>query len=141
MKIGKFIQLGYHKNVKMGYGSVDCKNLKTVYLKLNSWVTPMSEIDYDGVISKARKSIINKIYLLQNNTFKRECIVDIDIKTKGVKLNKKSYMDIEITLYTTGFFEIKNKSFSIMVQNILKSIIDNDLNNVQIFNFSKSKND
>lgn len=141
MKIGKFIQLGYHKNVKMGYGSVDCKNLKTVYLKLNSWVTPMSEIDYDGVISKARKSIINKIYLLQNNTFKRECIVDIDIKTKGVKLNKKSYMDIEITLYTTGFFEIKNKSFSIMVQNILKGIIDNDLNNVQIFNFSKSKND
>lgn len=141
MKIGKFIQLGYHKNVKMGYGSVDCKNLKTVYLKLNSWVTPMSEIDYDGVISKARKSIINKIYLLQNNTFKRECIVDIDIKTKGVKLNKKSYMDIEITLYTTGFFEIKNKSFSIMVQNILKSIIDKDLNNEQIFNFSKSKND
>lgn len=141
MKIGKFIQLGYHENVKMGYGSVDCKNLKTVYLKLNSWVTPMNEIDYDSVISKARKSIINKIYLLQNGVFKRECIVDIDIKTKGVKLNKKSYMDIEITLYTTGFFEIKNKSFSIMVQNILKSIIDKDLNNEQIFNFSKSKND
>lgn len=141
MKIGKFIQLGYHENVKMGYGSVDCKNLKTVYLKLNSWVTPMNEIDYDSVISKVRKSIINKIYLLQNGAFKRECIVDIDIKTKGVKLNKKSYMDIEITLYTTGFFEIKNKSFSIMVQNILKSIIDKDLNNEQIFNFSKSKND
>ena len=139
MKVGKFIRLGYHENVRMGYGSVDCRNLKTVYLKLNSWVTPTDEIDCDNVISKTRKSIINKIYLLQNAAFKKECIVDFDVKTKGIKLNKRSYMDIEITLYTTGFFEIKNKTFSLMIQNILKNIIDENLNNKKIFNFSRTK--
>jgi hypothetical protein len=34
MKIGKYIPLGEYNNVKIGYGTVDFKNLKTVYLKL-----------------------------------------------------------------------------------------------------------
>ena len=45
MKIGKFIPLGDHKDVKVGYGTVDFKNLKTIYLKLNSWVQPKNDED------------------------------------------------------------------------------------------------
>jgi hypothetical protein len=33
MKIGKYIPLGIYKNVKIGYGTVDFKNLKTIYPK------------------------------------------------------------------------------------------------------------
>lgn len=139
MKIGKFIQLGYHENIKIGYGSVDCVNLKTVYLKLNSWVEPIDEIDFNSAISKTKRSIVNYFYALQNNTIRKECIVDIDIKTKGVKIDKRSFMDIEITLYTIGQHKIKNKIYSSMIQDMLKNIIDNILYQQQIFNYYKTK--
>ena len=65
MKTGKFIPLGYYENVKIGYGTVDYKNLKTIYLKLNSWVQPQTEdYNYEQVLAKTRRSIKNKIYLL-----------------------------------------------------------------------------
>lgn len=140
MKIGKFIQLGYYDNIKIGYGSVDCKNLKTIYIKLNSWIEPTDEVDYDSIISKSRKSILKKIYSLNNELFKKECIVDLDIKTKSAKLGKRSFMDLEITLFTTGFFEIKNKKIGSMILSITKNIIDDNLNDKKIFNFNKMKN-
>lgn len=140
MKIGKFIQLGYYGNIKIGYGSVDCKNLKTIYIKISSWVEPTAEVNYDAIISKSRKSILRKIYSLNNDLFKKESIVDLDIKTKGVKLDKRSFMDLEITLFTTGFFEIKNKKISSMILSIAKNIIDDNLNDKKIFNFNKMKN-
>jgi hypothetical protein len=139
MKIGKFIQLGYYDNIKIGYGSVDCKNLKTIYIKLSSWIEPLAEIDYDATISKSRKAILRKIYSLNNNLFKKECIVDLDIKTKGIKLEKRSFMDLEITLFTTEYFEIKNKKTSMMILSIIKNIIDDHLNDKIFYNFHKTK--
>ena len=32
-----------------------------------------------------------------NNLFKKESIVDLDIRTKGIKLDKKSFMNLEVT--------------------------------------------
>ena len=43
MKSGKYIPLGTYNDVKIGYGTVDSKNLKTIYLKLNSWLQPENE--------------------------------------------------------------------------------------------------
>ena len=58
MKIGKYIPLGTYNNVKIGYGTVDFKNLKTIYLKLNSWLQPENETDdFDYLISKSRRKI------------------------------------------------------------------------------------
>ena len=58
MKIGKYIPLGTYNDVKIGYGTVDFKNLKTIYLKLNSWLQPENETDdFNYVISKSRKKI------------------------------------------------------------------------------------
>ena len=91
MKIGKFIPLEDHKDVKVGYGTVDFKNLKTIYVKMNAWVEPDNENEnFDKTISKARKKIKDFIrdYNLGEN-FKKESIVDLDIRTKGIKLNKR----------------------------------------------------
>ena len=38
MKTGKYIALGYYNDVKVGYGTVDHKKLKTIYIKLNSFL-------------------------------------------------------------------------------------------------------
>ena len=141
MKTGKFITLGYYSNVKIGYGTVDHKNLKTIYIKLNSWVEPEDEdSEFNDIISKTKRKIKLRIYDLHSELFKRESIVDLDVRTKGIRLGKKSFLNLEITLFTEKCFDIRSKELKCVVKNLVTDIIDSDLNNKILFNFSKSKN-
>ena len=140
MKTGKFIPIGFHNNVKIGYGTVDFKNLKTVYLKLNSWLQPEDETeDYDSTIHKTRRKIKEQVYNLKSPYFKQQSIVDLDIRTKGIKLEKRSFMNLEVTLYVENKFDIKSKEIKNILKNIMESIIDDGLSNKILFNFNKSK--
>jgi hypothetical protein len=40
MKKGKSCVLKGYKNLKCSYGTVDAKNLKSIYLNIQSWVEP-----------------------------------------------------------------------------------------------------
>lgn len=140
MKTGKYISLGEYKEVKIGYGTVDFKNLKTIYLKLNSWVEPDNDTDdFNQLISKTRRNIKEIIYNLKNENFKSQCIVDLDIRTKGIKLNKRSFMNLEVTLYVDNFFDVKSKHIKLSIKDIVTSIIDNSLSNKNLFNFYQNK--
>ncbi len=140
MKTGKFIPLGSYDDVKIGYGTVDFKNLKTIYLKLNSWLQPNNiEDNFDNTISKTRREIKKIIYELKNENFKPQSIVDLDIRTKGIKTEKRSFMNLEITLYVENRFDVKSKETKKMVGEIIKTIIDNCLNDGNLFNFHKTK--
>ena len=139
MKTGKFIPLGYHKNIKIGYGTIDYKNLKTVYLKLNAWVLPEIKDDYDDIVFKTRREIKNSVNTLNTDFFRKECIVDLDIRTKGIKLTKKSFMNLEITLYVKNQFDIKDKESKNQIKGIIERIINHDLVNKNLFNFHKNK--
>ena len=89
MKTGKYIPLGTYNDVKIGYGTVDFKNLKTIYLKLNSWVQPENETDdFDHMIHKSRRKIKDIIYNLKDSHFNQQSIVDLDIRTKGISDKK-----------------------------------------------------
>ncbi len=140
MKTGKYIPLGVYKDVKYGYGTVDFKNLKTIYLKLNSWLQPENETDdFDNLISKSRRGVKEIIYNLNNENFKQQCIVDLDIRTKGIKLEKRSFMNLEITLYVEKQFDVRSKEIKTSITNIIETVIDNGLSNKKLFNFNKSK--
>jgi hypothetical protein len=140
MKKGKFIPIGNHNNVKIGYGTVDSKNLKTIYIQLNSWVQPtIEENDFIKLISKTRRKIKEKIYDLKSEFFKRESIVDLDIKTNGIKINKRSFMDLEITLFVDKPFDVKSNEITLIVQHLSKDIIDNFLTDTTLFNFNEKK--
>lgn len=140
MKTGKYIVLGDHDNVKIGYGTVDFKNLKSIYLKFNSWVEPENEDeDYFNIISKTRRKIKNKISTLKNDFFKPESIVDLDIRTKGIKKDKRSFMNLEVTLFVDQFFDIKSLDVKSTIKSIMTDIIDDDLSDKKLFNFHKSK--
>ena len=140
MKTGKYIPLGTYNNVKIGYGTVDFKNLKTVYLKLNSWVQPENDTeDYNQTILKTRRKIKESIYNLKNSNFKDQCIVDLDIRTKGIKLEKRSFMNLEITLYVEKQFDVKSKEIKNTIKNLLEDVIDDSLIDKKLFNFHKSK--
>lgn len=141
MKIGKYIPLGDYKEVKIGYGTVDFKNLKTVYLKFNAWVEPENEeLDYDKTILVARKLLKDLIRTYNfNGLFKKESIVDLDIRTKGIKMNKRSFMNLEITLFVDTFFDVKSQNIKTLLKNFIYMSIDECLSDKSLFNFNKSK--
>jgi len=140
MKNGKYISLADYENVKIGYGTVDSKNLKTIYLKLNSWVQPKNnDDDFVYLISKTRRLIKEFVYKLNNKNFKPQCIVDLDIKTRGIKVEKRSFMNLEVTLYVENKFDIKNKSTKLLIKNIIENIVEICLSDKNLFNFNKHK--
>jgi hypothetical protein len=140
MKTGKYIPLGTYNDVKIGYGTVDFKNLKTIYLKLNSWVQAENETDdFDHMIHKSRRKVKEIIYNLKNPYFKQQSIVDLDIRTKGIKLEKRSFMNLEITLYVDKQFDVKSKEIKNNVKDILSIVIEDGLSDKNLFNFYKSK--
>ncbi len=139
MKTGKYISLGEYKEIKIGYGTVDFKNLKTIYLKLNSWLQPKDDDDFDTSIFKTRRVIKEIIYNLKNENFKPQCIVDLDVKTKGIKIEKRSFMNLEITLFIEKPFDVKSKSTKQMVKNIVENVIDCGFSDKNLFNFNKNK--
>jgi len=140
MKVGKYIPLGEYNNVKIGYGTVDFKNLKTIYIKLNSWVEPSDdEVDFKNLINISRRRIKNRIYALNNNKFKPQSIVDLDIKTNGIKLNKRSFMNLEITLFVNEFFDVKAKPVKLEIKTLIEELINDDLIDKNLFNFYDKK--
>jgi len=140
MKTVKYIPLGTYNDVKIGYGTVDFKNLKTIYLKLNSWVQAENETDdFDHMIHKSRRKVKEIIYNLKNPYFKQQSIVDLDIRTKGIKLEKRAFMNLEITLYVDKQFDVKSKEIKNNVKDILSMVIEDGLSDKNLFNFYKSK--
>lgn len=140
MKTGKYITLGEYNNVKIGYGTVDFKNLKTIYLKLNSWVEPNTENDdFNLIINKTRRNVKDIIYNLNSEYFKQQSIVDLDIKTKGIKLNKRSFMNLEITLYVEKQFDVKSKTIKTIIKDLIIDVIENSLTDKNLFNFNTNK--
>jgi hypothetical protein len=141
MKKGKFISIGVHNNVKIGYGTVDYKDLKTIYIQLNSWTRPDTEdCDFDRLIAKTRRQIKENIYNLKCEYFKPQSIVDLDIKTSGIKTNKRSFMDLEITLYVEKYFDVRSKEIKQIVTNLSETLIDTVLTDETLFNFNETKN-
>lgn len=140
MKTGKYFPMGGYKNVKIGYGTVDYINLKTIYLKLNSWVEPLDEEeDFDDLIKKSRKYIKDYIYNVHIPYLRPQSIVDLNIKSNGIKIDKTSFMNLEITLYVENKVDIKSKLIRQDMKNLMENIIDGGLNNKNLFNFSKNK--
>lgn len=140
MKTGKFITLGYYGNVKIGYGTVDYKKLKTIYIKLNSWIEPEnSEDEFNSILSKTKRKIKLRIYNLKFDHFKKESIVDLDVRTKGIRLGKKSFLNLEITLFTQKLFDIRSKELKLLISKLTEDIIDFDLEDKILFNFHRNK--
>lgn len=140
MKIGKHIKLNDHENVKLSYGTVDNKTLKSIYLEMDSWVEPIgTKLNYNNIIYVSRKKIKNRIRQIQTDFFKKDCIVDIDIKTNSIKEGKRSFMNIQITLFCEKKFEIKSKEIKEYINSLMIDVINNDLIDKNLYIFHKTK--
>jgi len=140
MKLGRYIPLGDHKNVKIGYGTINHKDLKTIYLNLSSWLEPDHSCgDFDPIVRNSRNKIKKLIYNLGVGLFRPESIVDLDIRTKGITKEKRSFMNVEITLYVLEQINIKDKTLKNDMDKLLREIIDTCLDNKLLYNFHKKK--
>lgn len=140
MKLGRFIPLGNYKDVKIGYGTINHKELKTIYLSLSSWLDPDDNCtDYERIVRSSRNKIKKLIYNLGQDFFRPECIVDLDVRTKGIKKEKRSFMNLEITLYVLEQVNIKDKDLKNSMDILMREIIDTCLDDEMLFNFNKKK--
>jgi len=66
MKKGKSVKLNLFNPIKSVYGTVDSKNLKSVYINIQSWVTPKDDYDnWNRVVSNL--GIQNKYFEFSNS--------------------------------------------------------------------------
>lgn len=141
MKKGKSVKLNLYNPIKSVYGTVDSKNLKSVYINIQSWVTPKEEYDnWNRVVSNLSREIKHSVYKsINTDLFQNKSIVDLDLRTSGISHGKKSFFNLEINLYTTNELDFKSIQIKDSVKNIVQSIYDNNITTNKYFEFSTTK--
>ena len=141
MKKGKTSKLELFRDAKCYYGSVDTTELKSIYLVLQTWVTPkMEKENWNTTVGSITRTIKHKILeIINKQIFKEFFIVDMDLRTSGIKLTKSSFLNLEITLFTKDNVEFKSENMTIEMSNIIKEIYTKVLSNSKYFTIQYSK--
>jgi hypothetical protein len=141
MKKGKSVKLQLFNPIKSVYGTVDSKNLKSVYINIQSWVTPKKELDnWNRVVSNLGREIKHSVFeSINTNLFQEKSIVDLDLRTSGISHGKKSFFNLEINLYTTSEIDFKSHEIKDSIKQIVKSVFKNNIYQNKYFDFSISK--
>jgi hypothetical protein len=143
MKKGKSVKLNLYNPIKSVYGTVDSKNLKSLYINIQSWVTPKFEHDnWNRVVCNLSRDIKHSVYnSINTELFKEQSIVDLDLRTSGISHGKKSFLNLEVNLYTTQEMDFKSPEVKDSVKKIIKNIFKENVIQNKYFEFSPSKND
>ncbi len=143
MKKGKSVKLNLYNPIKSVYGTVDSKNLKSLYINIQSWVTPKFEHDnWNRVVCNLSRDIKHSVYnSINTELFKEQSIVDLDLRTSGISHGKKSFLNLEVNLYTTQEMDFKSPAIKNSVKQIIKNIFKENVIQNKYFEFSPSKND
>ena len=143
MKKGKSCVVKGYKNFKTSYGTVDSKNLKSIYINIQSWVEPLKSLEsWSREVSHLNRLIKQLLLEVTDKfVFHNKCIVDLDLRTSGINLGKRSFMNLEITLYTKTEIDFKSIKLKNEIKRIV-SFIENDIfEQSELFNFYLTKND
>ena len=143
MKKGKSVKLNLYNPIKSVYGTVDYKNLKSVYINIQSWVTPKSEYDnWNRIVCNLSRDIKHSVFnSINHELFKEKSIVDLDLRTSGIAHGKKSFLNLEVNLYTNHEIDFKSNEVKDSVKKIIKNIFKENVIQNKYFDFSPSKND
>jgi type I site-specific restriction endonuclease len=91
MKKGKTSPLNIFEEAKCHYGTVDSKELKSIYVVLQTWVEPLTEEEnWDKIAGLIKRQIQHTLLeVVDYSIFERKQIVDLDLRTSGIQRNKK----------------------------------------------------
>jgi hypothetical protein len=141
MKKGKSVKLNLFSPIKSVYGTVDSKNLKSLYINIQSWVSPKFDHDnWNRVVCNLNREIKHSVFnSIDTSLFKENSIVDLDLRTSGISHGKKSFFNLEVNLYTNQEFDFKSIELKESVKKIVRSIIRDNVIENKYFDFSISK--
>ena len=141
MKKGNSVKLNLYNPIKSVYGTVDSKNLKSVYINIQSWVTPKQEYDnWNRIVSNLGREIKHSVFeSINQKLFQEKSIVDLDLRTSGISHGKKSFFNLEINLYTNSELDFKSIEIKNSIKSMVKSIFKNNIQQNKYFEFSTSK--
>jgi len=143
MKKGKTSQLHGFKTAKVIYGTVDSINLKSLYLNIQTWVEPIEEYDnWTRVVLNLSRGIKHSIYeTIDKEIFDDRFIVDLDLRSSGLNLGKKSFMNLEINFYLKyDGLDIKGTEIKNSLQKITQKIFKTNFLKNEYFSFYLTKN-
>ena len=142
MKKGKTSQLTGFKTAKVVYGTVDSVNLKSLYLNIQTWVEPIYESDnWSRTVLNLSRGVKHSVYeSLNNKIFDTKFIVDLDLRSSGLNLNKKSFMNLEVNFYVIEEnLDFKSKQIKDSVLKITNKIFNDEFSNNKYFKFYLTK--
>jgi hypothetical protein len=142
MKKGKTVKINSYPSLKTTYGTVDSKNLKSLYINVQSWVQPKEEYDnWERIVGNLSRDVKHSVLESLNlNLYKNNYIVDLDLRTSGININKKSFMNLEINLFTNTEIDFKSNTVKDSVKNIVREIYKQCIIKNKYFVFTPSKN-
>ena len=145
MKKGKELNVKLNKRFKTYYGTIDNKDLKTIYVGVSTLITPLVDLDnYSSVIYQLRKSIKNGVYQNINHQLFRpdHHIISIDVKESRIEFNKSSYLNVEITLFVKNIESILSNTIKTDITRFINGILSSiETSNNFEFNISKKRNE
>lgn len=141
MKKGKSVKLNLFNVIKSMYGTVDSKNLKSIYINIQSWVTPKEDIEnWNRVVCNLNREIKHSVFNSNySETFLEKTIVDLDLRVSGITKGKKSFFNLEINLFPKVEIEFKSDKLKEEVKNVIKFIYFHNIQKNKYFDFTKSK--
>ena len=142
MKKGKTSQLQGFKTAKVIYGTVDSVNLKSLYLNIQTWVEPIYESDnWSRTVLNLSRGVKHSVYeSLNNKIFDSKFIVDLDLRSSGLNLKKKSFMNIEVNFFVTEEnLDFKSKQIKDSLIKITNQIFIDNFHENNYFKFYLTK--
>lgn len=142
-KVAKKIDISKHKNFKVHFGTMDRIKSNSLYISMSSWANPkvQTTLDYEKVLRRLNKKIKENIYSnLDKDLFNDKfIIVDLDLRISGIKYNKRSFMNCDITLYKKTSDSIEDIVISDEINKLITSTINNVFDKSEYFSFHKTK--
>lgn len=141
MKKGKNVKMNLSNSFKSSYGTVDSKKLKSLYINIQSWVSPKQDLEnWNRVVGNLSRELKHTVFdSINTNLFSKNSIVDLDLRTSGILSGKKSFFNLEINLYLDQELEFKSNEIKDSVKKIVRNIQKTNILNNQYFDFSLTK--
>lgn len=142
MKKGKTSNITGFKTAKIIYGTVDSVELKSLYLNIQTWVEPIVDCDnWNRTVLNLSRAIKHSVYeSLNEKIFDTRYIVDLDLRSSGLKYGKKSFMNLEINFFIIQpGIDFKDDEIKNSLINITSKIFTDNFKNNEYFNFYLTK--
>lgn len=142
MKVrGKEYKLNSKENYTVKLGTFNNLKPTCFYFNIKGWTTPKGENEenFGQVVKMLNKRIKNKLFnVVDGDKFQKEIIiVDLDLRSSGIKYGKKSYFNCEVTMYQKETVPLLGLTDTI--NDITNNLITEVLEEFEYLNFTKKK--